>query len=921
MKTSNNFLKTIYFTAILLVFAFLLFQTTIGLKLLFLNHPLKASLIATNTSSSVLSSTTSNLNCTLAQICHNANTKLTQQKPQNTTISSNKILFTSNLTANIQNYPNLSTNIQIPTTLSTLTQNYTKSNLNTQIKPPKNLKIQNLTHLSPINTNSSTNTQKSTIKPSKTQQNFSSVLANEQPASYRQILTDTPLLKTADPKQDASNVWFLLPETYYFLVEHETTLSDGTPAYYGKFNNFSGYAIKSAFSTLPSSTNTDLSYITISLNQDAGTRLRSTPQITDNTIRILPQGTNQIKLISYTVGDKPSDGVNSSLWYFVVLDLGDTTTCTGYIYSERCTLSSPITKLNIVSKTPEAQTPTQETGTNNSTPSELTLNLSKSPILKWIIVILFIVPVVIIFLMLIKKPKIQNYLEDQTTQTATIVPTPAYPTDEDTIPQFADIIPPPAHKTKRKCSRFKTATKELSPFVKFSYLSEHAKELSPENTTPIKNLQNLQDQTLSLNIPQEFTSKNNPQNQNYNQNAPQSSTNNHQPTNSNQNPQKNTSFNSKILQQPINSKKTLQTTNSNQNPQKNTSFYFNTQKQPVNTNSTKQNTEFNINNQYPSQTTNKLQQTTNFHPETQQYTELYSNNQNNTPTTPSLMTDQNGFQLFNYKYDNQPQNTQNSSLNKNHPAPENSPTNSTLSSINSVQNPTDNQNGFQLFNYKYDNQPQNNRKHPSITANLSEFSSNLDDFTQNNDNIYTNIHLNDTKLAQNWHKSDTNSENFNDFSENLAQNHQILANFTKKSPNFNENNEFLAQPTSMPNNNQFSQNSPKKPSFFKKRTNKNSKNQQISNPLNQQTQTTSKNQSLLNSPKKPSLFKKHTSKKLNSKICKNQERNLKPHYICSDDYFQFSDELTPISTPLSYHLGLSTARQGKPINQKPKSTR
>ncbi len=298
---------------------------------------------------------------------------------------------------------------------------------------------------------------------------YNHTFASQNTKNYLKILKDTPLFKTQDNTQDvAGNIFFTLPESYYLQIIGETTLKDGTAGYYATFNGVSGYVQKSALATEFTSTSTQPN-ITITLAKDAGTYLRATPEITDeNIIRLLKEGTENIKFVGYTAGVLPSDGLNSNLWYYVVIELGPTTTCTGYIYSERCNLSEPFTRLN---DEPVVEPTTTLTSTGDQAqkeqPEEFTLNLNATPALKWIIATLFIVPMLVIFVMLAKKPKL-IYTEDENTA-------------------FAHTEIASKKRKKPKCNKFAEPSKSLAPFLNFSTLSETSEELTHnKRRSPLK---------------------------------------------------------------------------------------------------------------------------------------------------------------------------------------------------------------------------------------------------------------------------------------------------------------------------------------------------------------------------------------------------------------------------------------------------
>lgn len=320
----------------------------------------------------------------------------------------------------------------------------------------------------------------SATKPTTYAQAFFTTTNNE---SYqtKEILSTTPLYKTTtDDPQNLANIYFFLPKTYYVEILNSCKLDSGADGFFVRYGETEGYCLSSSLSADFSTITTTQSGITLKMYPDAGTYIRSTPSIADNKIRIIPQSTSGIIYIGSISGDTPTDGTTNT-WYYVEYNISDTKTVLGYIYSERGILSAPLTELtrqNQTPTTPEANktenTATTPTADTNINPS---LNLSVSPALKWVIALLFIIPVIVIFALLIKKPrKNADLVQDFANSEAN------FPTDEDLIPEFNDTTSP--SKPNRKKVRFSS---KIDPFVKFSTTLETSSELTPENSAESTN--------------------------------------------------------------------------------------------------------------------------------------------------------------------------------------------------------------------------------------------------------------------------------------------------------------------------------------------------------------------------------------------------------------------------------------------------
>lgn len=320
----------------------------------------------------------------------------------------------------------------------------------------------------------------SATKPTTYAQAFFTTTNNE---SYqtKEILSTTPLYKTTtDDPQNLANIYFFLPKTYYVEILNSCKLDSGADGFFVRYGETEGYCLSSSLSADFSTITTTQSGITLKMYPDAGTYIRSTPSIADNKIRIIPQSTSGIIYIGSISGDTPTDGTTNT-WYYVEYNISDTKTVLGYIYSERGILSAPLTELtrpNQTPTTPEASktenTATTPTADTNINPS---LNLSVSPALKWVIALLFIIPVIVIFALLIKKPrKNADLVQDFANSEAN------FPTDEDLIPEFNDTTSP--SKPNRKKVKFSS---KIDPFVKFSTTLETSSELAPENSAESTN--------------------------------------------------------------------------------------------------------------------------------------------------------------------------------------------------------------------------------------------------------------------------------------------------------------------------------------------------------------------------------------------------------------------------------------------------
>ncbi len=308
---------------------------------------------------------------------------------------------------------------------------------------------------------------------------------------YQRITTETPLFKsTNDTDTSAKNIFFMLPRSYFVKVIKEVTLESGNSGYYVRYNTYEGYADKSAFSGTMSDIETSQSGIKISLSDDYGTYLRETPEISENNKTVLiEKGTSGILLIAKTYGDIPSDGTTNE-WYFVEYSKGPTTTYTGYIYAERCVLDKPLTDLVLESDKPASETDGVQdalAGTSINTEANSTESVSANADfsnnkLLWIVCIVFTLPVILIFVAIIKKPRHQ-FADIEEDEETSIIPQSNF--------KFDEKISPKVISGNQKQYRFKSNNIDsLSQFVKPNISLEVSDELDSGQAIENGNLAN-----------------------------------------------------------------------------------------------------------------------------------------------------------------------------------------------------------------------------------------------------------------------------------------------------------------------------------------------------------------------------------------------------------------------------------------------
>lgn len=213
---------------------------------------------------------------------------------------------------------------------------------------------------------------------------------------YVQFLSDTSLYSDSN----LTKPLFTLPTGYYAEVLSKTDKIARIT--YNSTNGFIELTDKIEITTnVP--TRTFFMTADIETEPDAGTHLRLEPNTTSHKVALIPPS-SKLEFIGKIEGTTPTDGT-SNLWYYVHFNSGETTTHTGYVYSERVQINS-----GMETRTPQIFT--TETSAPASTP-ELNQHPTQSELpptqissgLKIFLIILFVTLGVIIFALLLISPK------------------------------------------------------------------------------------------------------------------------------------------------------------------------------------------------------------------------------------------------------------------------------------------------------------------------------------------------------------------------------------------------------------------------------------------------------------------------------------------------------------------------------------
>ena len=218
---------------------------------------------------------------------------------------------------------------------------------------------------------------------------FSNCYASEETTTYAKASAVCTLYKTTTMSEEISNIYFVIPETYFVTIL-EVVSDNCLKVQYGGFVGYvdSSTVVVATFIPIVKT----LEGITCDIKDTSGTQIWSEPSATSTVLTTIPAGTKNIRYIASAFGRIPSGG-ESNLWYYVSFtpESNSTNVYEGYIYSENVTNLSEIVP----------NTETNPEVITNKNGDDYMLNIS-SPV-RAIIITLIAVPVIILILIIIYK--------------------------------------------------------------------------------------------------------------------------------------------------------------------------------------------------------------------------------------------------------------------------------------------------------------------------------------------------------------------------------------------------------------------------------------------------------------------------------------------------------------------------------------
>lgn len=215
------------------------------------------------------------------------------------------------------------------------------------------------------------------------------VYAKAETSTYAKATANCTLYKTQSMNNDVTNIYFIVPETYFVIILDKVS----EECYKVQYDKFIGYVDTSTIivATFIPIVKT-LDDITLDIKDTSGTQIWNQPNTSGKILSTISAGFKNIEYIASCYGSIPSGG-ESNLWFYVNYTPSENSTNVyeGYIYSENTTNLSEIV----------ANTESNPEIINDTNSAEDILYFSSS--LKTIIIIIITVPIIIFLLIILYK--------------------------------------------------------------------------------------------------------------------------------------------------------------------------------------------------------------------------------------------------------------------------------------------------------------------------------------------------------------------------------------------------------------------------------------------------------------------------------------------------------------------------------------
>ena len=207
-------------------------------------------------------------------------------------------------------------------------------------------------------------------------------------STYAKVLSECNLYKTQSLNDELSNIYFIIPKTYFVKI-----LSDDlSNCYKVQYDKYVGYVKTSSVEIVNFIPKVKtLSGVTCDIKTSSGTQIWNSPTTESKILTTINAGTKNINYIATTHGSIPSGGTND-VWFYVMFTPAENSTNVyeGYIYANNTTNLSKIL-------------PNNEVEINLTQDNEKQTTTGVSTGLKTVLIALISIPLILFFALALYK--------------------------------------------------------------------------------------------------------------------------------------------------------------------------------------------------------------------------------------------------------------------------------------------------------------------------------------------------------------------------------------------------------------------------------------------------------------------------------------------------------------------------------------
>lgn len=218
--------------------------------------------------------------------------------------------------------------------------------------------------------------------------NVKKTFAKSETATYAKALSFCTLYKTSSLDNDLSNIYFIIPESY-FVVVLDNASNTSVKVQYDKYIGYVSPSTINVVTFIPKTKT--LNNISFDIKDTSGTQIWNIPSSNGKVLTTISASTKNINYIAAVFGEIPSGG-ESNLWFYISYtpEQNSTNFYEGYVYSENITNLTEIVQ-------------NTETDTVNIVGTESVKSYKVSSLLKTIIIALISIPLIIFLSLILYK--------------------------------------------------------------------------------------------------------------------------------------------------------------------------------------------------------------------------------------------------------------------------------------------------------------------------------------------------------------------------------------------------------------------------------------------------------------------------------------------------------------------------------------